>query len=189
MAIQVKTGLALKEWAVLIDAMSRGQQAIALRKGGIREKAFLVQGHSFYLLPTFEHQAVELLKPEFRGGVARALAEQRDDTGLVVRARADLVDFWEIDDETRVRALERFHIYTDEFIQKRFNWRPKQPLTVMLLRAHRLQGTWQTGLPSGVGGCRSWLEIDASAAPEAGEAAISDRDFAELSTAMRTLLG
>ena len=60
MTTQVKTGLALKEWAAVIDAMEHGRQVVALRKGGIREKAFLVEGRTFYLLPTFEHQAPEL---------------------------------------------------------------------------------------------------------------------------------
>ncbi|MGI8550821.1 MAG: DUF1802 family protein, partial [Dehalococcoidia bacterium] len=46
--------LALKEWAAVIDALQRGEQIVTLRKGGIREKAFLVEGRSFFLLPTFE---------------------------------------------------------------------------------------------------------------------------------------
>jgi len=189
MAVQVQTALALKEWAALIGAMTRGVQTVALRKGGIREKAFLVEGRSFYLLPTFEHQSVDLVKPEFRGDVTKGLAAHRDDNGLVVRARADLIDFWEVDDETRVRALDPFHIYTGEMVLKRFNWRPTQPLTVMLLRTYALAEPWHTGLPSGVGGCRSWLEIDAEAAPTAGAPALSDSEFSSVTVELRSLLG
>jgi len=189
MAVQVQTALALKEWAALIDAMTRGVQTVALRKGGIREKAFLVEGHRFYLLPTFEHQSTDLVKPEFRGEISKVLADHRDDSGLVVRARADLIDFWEVDDETRVRALEPYHIFTDEMVAKRFNWRPTQPLTVMLLRTYSLAEPWHTGLPSGVGGCRSWLEIDAETAPPAGLPAVGDSEFADVASALRSLLG
>src|SRR5690348_14361772 len=53
MTTQVSTAHALKEWAAVIDAMERGRQVITLRKGGIREKAFLVEAANFYLLPTF----------------------------------------------------------------------------------------------------------------------------------------
>jgi len=54
--VQVKTALALKEWVAVIGAMVQSRQIVALRKSGIREKAFLVAGRSLYLLPTFEHQ-------------------------------------------------------------------------------------------------------------------------------------
>lgn len=177
MTVQVKTALALKEWAAVIEAIVQGRQIVALRKGGIREKAFLVAGRSFYLLPTFEHQAPDLVKPEFRGSIERALVEQRDESGLIVRARADVVDFWEIDDEARLEALGPYHIFSEEFARSRFNWRPKQPLTVMLLRAQRLTTPWRTGLPSGAGGCRSWLEVDAAEAPAETGPALPDADF------------
>ena len=177
MTTQVRTALALKEWAAVIDAALRGQQSIALRKGGIREKSFLLEGRSFYLLPTFEHQATELIKPAFHASLAGAIAAQRDDDGLIVRARADVIDALEIDDAGQVAALAPFHMFTEEYARARFNWRPKQPLTVLLLRVYRLATPWHTGLPAGVGGCRSWLEVDASSAPADSEPALSDKDF------------
>jgi hypothetical protein len=189
MAVQVKTGLALKEWAAVIDAMEHGDQTIALRKGGIREKAFLVEGRTFYLLPTFEHQDAELVKPQHRQNLERALAEQRSEDGLVVRTRADVVDVWEIDDATRLAALSPYHIFSDDYAATRFQWRPKQPLTVLLLRVSRLARPWRTGLPSGVGGCRSWLEVDAAAAPDIGAEAITPEEFARRAAELTGLLG
>lgn len=177
MTTQVRTALALKEWAAVIDTALRGQQWITLRKGGIREKAFLLEGRSFYLLPTFEHQTTELIKPAFHTSLAGAIAEQRDDQGLIVRARADVIDAWEIDDAGQVAALAPFHMFTEEYARTRFGWRPRQPLTVLLLRVHRLATAWHTGLPAGVGGCRSWLEVDASSAPAESEPALSEKDF------------
>jgi hypothetical protein len=189
MAVQVSTGLALKEWAAVIDAMEQGRQIVALRKGGIREKAFLVEGRTFYLLPTFEHQGAELLKPAYRRNLDRALVEQRSDDGLVVRTRADVVDVWEIDDLTRVAALSPYHIFSDDYASSRFQWRPKQALTVLLLRVASLAKPWHTGLPSGAGGCRSWFELDTSAAPEIGAEAIAEPDFARQAAELTALLG
>ncbi len=177
MTVQTGTALALKEWGAVIDAMQQGLQIVTLRKGGIREKAFLVKGRSFYLLPTFEHQAPELLKPEFRESLERALSAQRDESGLIVRLRADVEAIWEIDDEPRLWALGAYHMFTQEYAQTRFNWRPKQPLTVLLLRTHRLVHPWSTGLPKGVGGCRSWLEVDASGAPFSSGPVLPDAKF------------
>jgi hypothetical protein len=188
MTVQVKTALALKEWSAVIDAVEEGRQIVALRKGGIREKAFLVEGRSFYLLPTFEHQAEDLVKPDDRHRIERAQREHRDETGLVVHARADVVDLWEVDDEARLRALTPYHIFTEDFARSRFNWRPKQPLTVMLLRAFLLSEPWRTGLPAGVGGCRSWLEVDAAAAPAVSRPALSDAEFEACAALLRTAL-
>ena len=44
-------GHALKEWAVAVEALERGETALVVRKGGIREKAFAVDDTRFLLLP------------------------------------------------------------------------------------------------------------------------------------------
>ena len=56
----------LKEWAVAVRALERGETALVVRKGGIREKAFAVKDSRFLLLPGYEHQRPELIKPEYR---------------------------------------------------------------------------------------------------------------------------
>lgn len=189
MTVEVRTALALKEWAAVIDAMDRGLQIVTLRKGGIREKSFLVPDRSFYLLPTFEHQSADLIKPEFRASLDRAITDQRDDNGLVVRLRADIAGIWEIDDERRLDALSDYQMFTDAYAASRFNWRPAQPLTVLLLRAYRLERPWSTGFRAGIGGCRSWLEIDAAAAPAESDAALTDAEFESRAVVLRQILG
>src|ERR671911_2719302 len=56
----------LKEWAVAVRALEGGETALVVRKGGIREKAFAVADRRFLLLPGYEHQRPELLKPDYR---------------------------------------------------------------------------------------------------------------------------
>ena len=189
MAATTKPALALKEWAAVIGAMERGDQLVTLRKGGIREKAFLLEGRTFYLLPTFEHQAESLVKPEFRATLPEAIAAQRDEAGLAVRARADVVDAWEIDDADRLAALAPYHMFTEDYARRRFGWRPKQPLTVLFLKVFRLAEPWSTGLPAGVGGCRSWIEIDAATAPQTAEPALSEAGFNAKRAEIRRVLG
>ena len=47
---------AFKEWAVIVDALGRGQQILILRKGGISEGpgGFQVEQPEFLLFPTLE---------------------------------------------------------------------------------------------------------------------------------------
>src|SRR5262245_49597548 len=49
---------AVKEWAVICQALAEGKQALLLRKGGIDEAAgeFALEHTRFWLLPTYTHQ-------------------------------------------------------------------------------------------------------------------------------------
>ena len=47
---------ALKEWAVVCEALGRGHQAIICRAGGIEDDSFEVEASRFLLLPTRFHE-------------------------------------------------------------------------------------------------------------------------------------
>ena len=58
--------IGFKEWALVCDALGRGEQSIILRKGGIAEgrAGFRFQHPEFLLLPTlFHEQAAKLRVP------------------------------------------------------------------------------------------------------------------------------
>src|ERR1700733_11667756 len=52
---------AFKEWAVIVDALGRGDQILILRKGGISEGrgGFTIEHSRFLLFPTLFHQQRE----------------------------------------------------------------------------------------------------------------------------------
>ena len=76
--------VALKEWAVTVQALSLGQQTLLVRKGGIHEesKDFRVIHPEFLLYPTFEHQREDLLQPESQPALRELLAQPRDETRI-----------------------------------------------------------------------------------------------------------
>ena len=56
-----------KEWALVCEALGRGEQTILLRKGGIAEgrEGFGFRHDEFFLFPTFFHeQLVKVRTPE-----------------------------------------------------------------------------------------------------------------------------
>ena len=57
-----------KEWALVCEALGRGEQTIMLRKGGIAEgrDGFSFRHREFFLFPTFFHEQVA----KVRGGPA-----------------------------------------------------------------------------------------------------------------------
>ena len=82
MSLPPVSDLALKEWAVAVKSLGRGEQVLILRKGGIHreDRDFRLVHPNFLLYPTYEHQKAELIKPE----VHTALEETRlesDGTG------------------------------------------------------------------------------------------------------------
>jgi hypothetical protein len=56
---------AFKEWAVVVDALLRGEQILILRKGGLREGrgGFQIEHSEFLLFPTLFHQQRESVIP------------------------------------------------------------------------------------------------------------------------------
>ena len=153
--------MALKEWAVAVKALAEGSQVLALRKGGIHreDRDFRIVHPSFLLFPTFEHQKAELLKPAFHNDL-RGTLEECDAPGRVT------ISFWteitakfELRDEETLDRLAPFHIWTGSYARKRLHWRPKQPLTVALLRVYRLQEPQVIPLLDEYEGCKSWVDL------------------------------
>ena len=65
-----------KEWALVCEALGRGEQTVLLRKGGIAEgrAGFGFRHSEFFLFPTFFHEQIEKVRiagaeiPKGRGG-------------------------------------------------------------------------------------------------------------------------
>src|SRR5262245_4553049 len=57
--------IAFKEWAVVVDALGRGDQILVLRKGGISEGrgGFQIEHNRFLLFPTLFHQQRQSVQP------------------------------------------------------------------------------------------------------------------------------
>src|SRR5579884_1442914 len=84
--------VALKEWAVVVEALLAGRQAILLRRGGIVEarNGFQVRHREFLLFPTFEHQHASFIRAEHDDLFRSAMAAQG--RALRVEAYAEVVD-------------------------------------------------------------------------------------------------
>ncbi|MCS7277072.1 MAG: DUF1802 family protein [Dehalococcoidia bacterium] len=185
----METVKALKEWAVTVKALAEGRQLLVMRKGGIREKRFDVDFESFYLYPTYEHQAPELLKPEFLPNLEETLRAAPPPETLLVPCWAQVTDLYELREEEHVLALSPYHIWADEYLLKRLHWRPKQPLTVMLLRVYRLERPVALPLLPEYVGCFSWVDLPAAALDGLPRhPVLDDAEFAARAAPLRSLL-
>ena len=169
----------LKEWAVAVRALERGETALVVRKGGIREKAFAVPQTRFLLLPGYEHQRPELLKQEYRS-LMDEIPDLADDGPLRFSSFAEVEGAYEISEAEELSALEPHHMWTPEYAESRFKWRPKKPLTVLVLRTYLLPEAVEIPYRDEYGGCKSWTELQEPVSVEAARSALSDEDFDRL---------
>jgi hypothetical protein len=179
---------ALKEWAVAVRALERGETALVVRKGGIRERAFGVPQRRFLLLPGYEHQRPELLKEEYRG-LMDGIPELADDGPLRFSSFAEVEGAYEISEAEELSALDPHHMWTPEYAESRLKWRPKKPLTVLILRAYLLPEAVEFPYRDEYGGCKSWIGLQESVSVEGARAALSDEDFDRLVASALGVLG
>ena len=152
--------IGLKEWAATIDALAGGDQTFLLRKGGIREdgKHFKIEHEQFFLYPGHYHEGESLLKPERRGLLTAREDDEFEDM-VTLSVFAELEEVIEISAEAEVRALDDFHIWSRDFAVKRFNWKPRHPLRLMIVRAYVLQQPQVLMVMPAYSGCKSWVEF------------------------------
>jgi hypothetical protein len=152
--------VALKEWAVTVDALAQADTILLLRKGGIREQggSFQVAHSRIWLYPTYEHQKPHLLKPEYADRVTPVESGWHPET-VPIQAWADITHTFQVSEAETVEALLPFHIWNQQFAIERLKWKPKTPIALLLLRVHRLPQAQTIPYREEYGGCKSWIEL------------------------------
>ncbi len=169
---------ALKEWSVAVEALSKGETIVLLRKGGIKERKgrFVAQAARAVLFPTFEHQKPNLLKPHYQSLVMPVSPGWHPPT-IELKAWAEISDIFLTTDEEKVAALADFHIWQPQLAQERLKWKPQQPLYVMALRVYLLAKPVIIPWTESYRGCRSWVDLDEALVVEKALPAIANADY------------
>jgi hypothetical protein len=183
------SNIALKEWAVTVAALDRGEQILMLRKGGIREdgRHFKVEHEGFFLYPTYYHEAEALLKPDARKLFDDAMRDE-DDALVTLRLWAEVAEVIEVSEAPAVEALGPHHIFTSEFAAKRAYWKPRHPLNVILLRCYRLQQPQALPVMPEYAGCKSWVKLVEEYPVGVASPVLTDREFERKTGQIRTAL-
>jgi hypothetical protein len=149
--------IGFKEWALVCEALGRGEQSIILRKGGIAEgrAGFRFQHAAFLLLPTLYHEQTAKLRLPPGTPLPAARADGRHEVRFAARVEwtQDVAD-WE-----KVRALAAFHCWQESEIEKRFRQDEKAMVSLAFVRVQRLSAPFVFPDSPRFGGCRSWVEL------------------------------
>jgi hypothetical protein len=185
----VKLIHALKEWAVAVEALEKGEAILLLRKGGIREErgSFAISHQQVLLYPTYEHQKPHLLKTAY-AGQAEPVPSGWHPSTVRIGSWAEITDIFQVSEEATVAALLPFHIWNEQFAHERFGWKPRQPLTVLLLRVYSFAQAKILPFRPEYGGCRSWLDFSKPISLEDSIPVIEDSTYAQQVAVIQKLI-
>jgi len=177
---------ALKEWALVCEALGRGKQNILIRKGGISEgkAGFHFKHKEFFLFPTWFHGQPE--KTILQGGLCPSSAENILETEIRYLASVEWVRF--VKDNGKIAYLREFHVLQDFVVQERLQNRGFG-VHVALVRVLRLNPTHCIPYEKRYGGCRSWIEVPSRGSDSALVPALSDELHQQRRQALEKILG
>jgi hypothetical protein len=180
---------ALKEWAVAVDALEQGKTIMLLRKGGIREegKHFKVAHNQILLYPTYEHQQPNLLKAEYAPQVEPVTSGWHPET-VRIGSWAEITDILPVSDESTVDALLPYHIWNEQFVSDRFQWKPRHPVYILLLRTYRLRQPKVIPYFPEYSGCRSWIDLVEPISIEGAMPVLTDAEYTKQKAQIRQIV-
>ena len=172
--------LAFKEWAIVVDALGRGEQVIILRKGGIRESqgGFQIEQPQFLLFPTLFHQQ--------RDSVIASAQDRFDQIapGFPPRDTAQIeflceVAAWQrVDSIAATERLRGQHIWREGVIARRFDWGKEKNIHALAVRVFRLPQVVELPMLEIYGGCKSWIQLENDIDTRGAAPVLSDTAFA-----------
>ena len=174
-----KCQMALKEWAVTVEAMAKGDQVLLLRKGGIHEdgKDFRVIHREFLFYPTYLHQKEDLLQPAYQPALRKLLEQPQDNDRITFSYWARAEELLEISEQEKVDNLKPHHIWTTAYAQSKLHWKPMLPMSVLFLRIYKLEQPATVPYLPEYRGCTSWVEVLSDVKLGRMEPVLNDAEF------------
>lgn len=172
--------VAFKEWAVVVDALLRGEQIVLLRKGGLREgrAGFHIEHPEFLLFPTLFHQQRESVTPAAQARYDELVPHFPPPAMLRVEGFARVVDWRRLDSLEAARQLRGQHIWRDHVIDERFDWGRDKLIHALAVRALRLDKPVELPMRPAYGGCKSWIDLEEEVPIMAARSVLTDAEFA-----------
>lgn len=173
--------IAFKEWAIVVDALGRGEQIVILRKGGISEgrPGFTVDHPQFLLFPTLFHQQRESVLPQAQARFDQIVPYFPNQSRLQIEFFAEVITWRRIETLADAERLRGQHIWQDEVIAQRFEWTKAKNIHALAVRVFRLPRVSQLSMSSQYGGCKSWVELEEEIPATGAKPVLNEADFDE----------
>ena len=144
---------------MVCDALGAGRQIVLLRKGGIfeTEGEFSVAHPQFLFFPTHVHQSLHQLKPEAHAGFQPFNVEPDH---ITLKLAGQVTDIIQIKSREQIDRIDDRHIWAPPLLDMRFNYKPENPLYLLLVRAYRLAAPVTVENTPAYAGCKSWVPLE-----------------------------
>ncbi len=171
-----KLQVGLKEWATVCEAHALGRQMILLRKGGISESVggFEIEHRQFLFFPTYLHQNLDMLKASKHAGFRKSAEEPAE---VKISTAGVITDIIQLLSREQADAINDQHIWSSPLIDMRFNYRPKNPLYLLLVRSYRLSESHTICSTPEYAGCKSWVPLAQPIDTSGAVAVLDDEAF------------
>lgn len=165
----------LKEWAIVCEALGRGEQSVILRKGGLAEgrAGFAFRHPEFFLFPTFFHEQVEKVRIS---GLEIPTAREGE---IEIRFFAKVIAAAHLTSWKTAAALEPLHILQQSVVRERFDYDKAPGLHVALVRVFRVVPRWILPDAPRYAGCRSWVMLPERPEETQFEPVLTDQEHGE----------
>lgn len=182
---------ALKEWAVLVDAMARGEIIAMIRKGGIREQraGFSVRHDRFLLYPTFFHEKANEVAPRFVSRLDASHSRQPAEGTIRIEYVADVLGVWEVTSLDALRAIDEAHGLAWSAVESRFHYKNRPGVQVVAVRVARLPEAVIVPETRRYLGCVSWVALDEGIDVSNATPVLDDASLLMRVAALRNALG
>jgi hypothetical protein len=170
---------AFKEWAIVVDALGRGEQILVLRKGGIAEGrgGFQVEHPRFLFFPTLYHQQRDNVLPAAQTRYDEIAPHLPTPEVLRLEFCAEVVAWRRLESLAAVERLRGHHIWRDEVLAQRFEWGKQQEIFALAVRVSRLPQRLELPMLPSYGGCKSWIELAEDIPTDAAQPVLIEAAF------------
>lgn len=188
--MQALSSVALKEWAVVVQALSEGKQVLLFRKGGLADEdgTFHLRGKDFFLYPTYEHQNPSSIQSRFLKEYASILEDRKERERVGIGFHATVEELAEVSDLERLLALKDHHIWSDDFVKQRLLWKEGTPMQVLTVRVRRLPSPAVIDVEPAYRGCKSWVDLKLKLPTQGAEPVLSEEAFEAKAGEIRKVL-
>ena len=182
---------AFKEWAIVVDALLRGEQAIIVRKGGLREGpgGFQIEHPEFLLFPTCFHQQRDAVTPAAQERYDMLAEHFPPPETLRLDAFVKVIEWRRLESLEAAQRLRGQHIWRDDVIAERFGWGRDKHVHALAVRAFRLDATVELPMRSAYGGCKSWVLLEEEVNLAGMRPVLKDAEFAAKLARFQNALG
>jgi hypothetical protein len=170
---------AFKEWAIVVDALGRGEQIFILRKGGIHEGrgGFQMEHSEFLFFPTLFHQQRESVKPGAQARFDEIAPHFPAPNILRLEYWARAVEHHRLEEFEAVKRLAGQHIWREEVLAERFEWGREQGIFAIAVRVYRLPVAIELPMLPDYAGCKSWIDVAHPVMPAGSVPVMDDAAF------------